>query len=562
MSYLALARRYRPDDFTKILAQNHITRTLANAISTGRISHAYLFCGPRGTGKTSTARVLAKSLNCAQGPTLSPCGECTSCKEIKAGMSPDVFEIDAASNRGIDDIRELRENVRYAPVAGRYKIYIIDEVHRLTNEAFDALLKTLEEPPPHVIFMFATTEPHNLPATILSRTQRFDFKRVPVNALAETVTNVAKDEGLEIEPKAAILIGRKADGSLRDALSLLDQLISFSEGSITMQSATEILGLVKAEFLFDITDAIFKHDTQAALNMFNIYFNEGSDIEQLADELLSFISKLLMIKNGIRETSLLEMDSKEIDKADTLIETVDTADLLRMMNILSEFNSNKKAGVDPVVAIEIALTSLAGLDKTVDIGQLLSGMGGPSNSSSKASPKPQSPAYKPQPPRQTGFSAQAATRPTSRPSPPPQAPPPSQEHEPPTGPHKLAEIDKWWDNFLSFIRAKRPGLWSQLNQLKLNGAEGNSVIMGYDDNTQQLKNFLAKDKSSIIEYLTEFCGNETTISFVKAKMENGQMNGTNGNSLDSARQFLNNHPLIKQVIDNVDGDVIGFRGSV
>jgi DNA polymerase-3 subunit gamma/tau len=301
--------------------------------------------------------------------------------------------------------------------------------------------------------------------------------------------------------------------------------------------------------------------------MFNIYFNEGSDIEQLADELLSFISKLLMIKNGIRETSLLEMDNKEIDKAALLIEAVDTADLLRMMNILGEFNSNKKAGVDPVVAIEIALTSLAGLDKTVDIGQLLSGMGGSGNPSKVAS-KQQPPSHKPQPPRQTGFNTQAADRPISRPSPPPQAPPPSQEHEAPTGPHKLAEIDKWWDNFLSFIRAKRPGLGSQLNQLKLNGAEGNSVIMGYDDNTQQLKNFLAKDKSSIIEYLTEFCGNDTTISFVKVrtdlgtKMENGQMNGTNGNSLDSARQFLNNHPLIKQVIDNVDGDVIGFRGSV
>ena len=206
MSYLALARRYRPEDFTKILAQNHITKTLTNAVSSGRISQAYLLCGPRGTGKTSTARVLAKSLNCETGPTSTPCCECINCKEIKAGISPDVFEIDAASNRGIDDIRELRENVRYAPVSSRYRVYIIDEVHRLTQEAFDALLKTLEEPPPHVVFIFATTEPQNLPATILSRTQRFDFKRVPVSVLAETVNNVAKSEGLEIEPKAAVLM--------------------------------------------------------------------------------------------------------------------------------------------------------------------------------------------------------------------------------------------------------------------------------------------------------------------------------------------------------------------
>ncbi|NLI15737.1 MAG: DNA polymerase III subunit gamma/tau, partial [candidate division Zixibacteria bacterium] len=189
MTYLALARRYRPADFESILAQKRITRTLANAITTGRISHAYLFCGPRGTGKTSTARVLAKSLNCKNGPTATPCGECSNCLEIKQGNSPDVFEIDAASNRGIDDIRELRENVRYSPAASRYKIYIIDEVHRLTHEAFDAILKTLEEPPPHVIFIFATTEPQALPATILSRTQRFDFRRVPVSALAEAINN-------------------------------------------------------------------------------------------------------------------------------------------------------------------------------------------------------------------------------------------------------------------------------------------------------------------------------------------------------------------------------------
>jgi len=278
MSYLALARRYRPDDFSGILAQNHITKTLTNAVSSGRISQAYLFCGPRGTGKTSTARVLAKSLNCEKGPTPTPCSECNNCKEIKAGVSPDVFELDAASNRGIDDIRELRENVRYAPVASRYKIYIIDEVHR----AFDALLKTLEEPPAHVIFIFATTEPQQLPATILSRTQRFDFKRVPVSTLAEAVNDVAKTEEMEIEPKAALLIARKADGSLRDALSLLDQLTSFSDGKITTESTSEILGLVKSDFLFDITSAIISHDTAAALEMFSIYFNEGGDIDELA----------------------------------------------------------------------------------------------------------------------------------------------------------------------------------------------------------------------------------------------------------------------------------------
>jgi len=558
MSYLALARRYRPDDFTKILAQNHITRTLANAISSGRISHAYLFCGPRGTGKTTTARVLAKALNCAKGPTSSPCGECNNCQEIKSGVSPDVREIDAASNRGIDDIRELRENVRYAPVSGRYKIYIIDEVHRLTNEAFDALLKTLEEPPDHVIFMFATTEPHNLPATILSRTQRFDFKRVPVNALAETVTDVAAREGLKIEPKAAILIGRKADGSLRDALSLLDQLISFSEGEVTMAAATEILGLVKTEFLFDLASAIVKHDVPGVMDMFNVYFREGSDVEQLADELLSFISKLLMIKNNVRETSLLEMDAKEIEKSAELIAEVDTADLLRMMNILGEFNINKKAGVDPVVAMEVALASLAGLDKSVEIGQILAGLKNPGHS------------YTTQRPATGTASKLSYNRPSGYNPAPPQYPSSAAPAEQPStrtagasiGPHDLAEINKWWPNFLEFVKAKSMMQWSQLHQLSLEGAEGNTVTVGYTDETLPLKNLLAQFKSSLDEHITEFSGSKTSISFVKAKMGNGKINNGNGAALDSAKAFLDNHPQIKQAIDDIDGSISGFKGSV
>ena len=562
MSYLALARQYRPDDFSKILAQNHITRTLANAISTGRISHAYLFCGPRGTGKTSTARVLAKSLNCEKGPTSTPCGECNNCREIKIGNSPDVFEIDAASNRGIDDIRELRENVRYAPASSRYKIYIIDEVHRLTNEAFDALLKTLEEPPPHVIFMFATTEPQNLPATILSRTQRFDFKRVPVSSLAETIINVADKEGLEIEPKAALLIGRKADGSLRDALSLLDQLISFSEGKITTQSTAEILGLVKTEFLFKITGAIIDHNAALVLDLFSAYFNEGSDIDQLGSELMSFFSKLLMIKNGIKETALLEIDAGEIEKAADIIVDIDTSDILRMMKMLGDYIANKKSGVDPVVAMEIALTSMSGLDKTIEISQLLAGMnpnpGGPGNPiSSKMTKSGKSTAGRKVSYTKPNSNPAGMTGTTGQADQPKTAP----VIDSPTGPHKLEEIDKWWPNFLGFIKAKSVPVWSHLHQMKVECVENNMIKLGYKNGDEHLKKLLAKDKKFLNEQISEFCGNATTITFVKCTMENDNLNNGNDKSGESAEEFLKNHPNIKKVHDLIDGNVVRFRGN-
>ncbi len=342
MSYLVLARKYRPQSFEEVIGQDHITGLLGKAIDSNRIPHAYLFCGPRGIGKTSCARILAKSLNCAQGPTLKPCGACPACREIAAGTSFDVLEIDGASNRGIDEIRTLRENVKFAPSYGRYKIYIVDEVHMLTTEAFNALLKTLEEPPAHVKFILATTAPHKVPATIISRCQRFDFKRIPVKTIAEAMEGIIKKEKLKADPDALYAVAKASDGSLRDALSILDQLSALSEEGIKVDDVSAMLGVVETQFLFDVTDALSRKDCTAALELLERILDEGKDIKQLVKDLIEHFRNLMIVKVGgktlgkmidhpivIKEmylTQCRQFTLQEILRAiDTLIESQETA---------------------------------------------------------------------------------------------------------------------------------------------------------------------------------------------------------------------------------------------
>jgi len=298
MSYLVLARKYRPQTFNDLIGQGHITKLLEKAIESGRIAHAYLFCGPRGVGKTSCARILAKSLNCQKGPTLKPCGECSACKEITGGNSFDVIEIDGASNRGIDEIRTLRENVKFAPAYGRFKIYIVDEVHMLTSEAFNALLKTLEEPPEHVKFIFATTESNKVPATILSRCQRFDFKRISVETIMGTLKEICAKEKLKVDEAAAFAIAKAAQGSMRDALSILDQLSALGGTGIDPKDVYSMLGMVETEFLFSLTDALIAKDCAGALDVFNQVIERGKDIKQLGKDLTEHFRHMMIIKIG------------------------------------------------------------------------------------------------------------------------------------------------------------------------------------------------------------------------------------------------------------------------
>jgi DNA polymerase-3 subunit gamma/tau len=333
MNYISLYRKYRSQNFLEIVGQEHIVRTLSNAIALNRLAHAYLFSGPRGTGKTSIARILAKSLNCVKGPTANPCGVCDLCKKITTGHCLDVIEIDAASNRGIDEIRDLREKVRYAPAEGKYKVYIIDEVHMLTSEAFNALLKTLEEPPQNVVFILATTELTKVPMTIASRCQRLEFRRLSTAQIVGQLDMIIKGEGLKIDDKAKALVARHGEGSLRDAISLLDQLISYCQKEITFDDAVSLLGTADDLMMGNLLSAIFTKDEKKALDILEQAVLEGKSIPQVAQALLYYLRNLLLVKAGSSE--LLEVSDSERAALEKQASAISLNELKRVILIFS-----------------------------------------------------------------------------------------------------------------------------------------------------------------------------------------------------------------------------------
>src|SRR5512137_2324086 len=313
MSYQVFARKWRPQVFEDVIGQGHITRTLQNAIATNRLAHAFLFSGPRGVGKTTTARILAKALNCKEGPTPTPCGKCDSCVETTAGTSVDVVEIDGASNRGIEHIRELRETVKYAPVGGKNKVYVIDEVHMLTNEAFNALLKTLEEPPPHVIFIFATTEPQKIPATIHSRCQRYGFKRIALHEISGKLKDIAAKEGITVSDQGLSMIARAAEGSMRDSQSLLDQAVSYSGMEIKDQDLQTILGAIAQETLRAFADGLLAHDASRLLEQVDTLLEQGQDMRQLLAGVVEHVRNLIVTRVAKDPAQSIELAAADLE---------------------------------------------------------------------------------------------------------------------------------------------------------------------------------------------------------------------------------------------------------
>ncbi len=353
--YQSLYRKYRPQGPQEVLGQEHVIRALMGAVKEGRLAHAFLFCGPRGTGKTSTARILAKMVNCEAGPTAEPCGTCEQCVRIREGQHLDVVEIDAASHGGVDDARDLREKAPTAPVQGREKVYIIDEAQRLSREAFDALLKVFEEPPPGVRFVLATTEPHKMPATIVGRCQRFDFRRVPLEPVTEHLQRVATDEGMDLTPEAAHVIARQAEGSVRDALSLLDQASVLGAGDIDEQVVASLIGTGRTDVLFALADAVSVGDARGMFEVVNRVVQEGLDVRHVTSETLTHFRNLLLVKTAPGQHDLLDATEAEIERLGTQAAKFSSAELARVISLLLDAQADMRWTTSPRLSLELAL---------------------------------------------------------------------------------------------------------------------------------------------------------------------------------------------------------------
>lgn len=370
MAYLVLARKYRPQTFDEVYAQDHITKILKNTIEMDRTAQAYLFTGPRGVGKTSLARIFAKSLNCLNsGPTISPCNVCQNCTEITQGNSSDVIEIDGASNTGVEDIRDLQKELMYAPTNSRNKIYIIDEVHMLSKNAFNALLKTLEEPPKNVVFIFATTEPHKVIPTIISRCQRFDFKRIPIPDIIDQLSSICKIDEISIDPEALFAIGKKADGSMRDALSLMDQVLAYGKDYISLADVLSIFGIVHTDIYYKILISLTEKNTSEIIKLFHEILEKGNDIQEFLNGMLDYIRNLLLMKLKIDIPSISEANKKQIIE---LSDKFEDSDLLYIMTILIKTKMDIKNSSNPILVTEMVfikisrLAELQSIDKLID----------------------------------------------------------------------------------------------------------------------------------------------------------------------------------------------------
>jgi DNA polymerase-3 subunit gamma/tau len=543
VSYEVFARKYRPQTFDDLVGQAHVAQTLKNAVAQNRLAHAYLFVGPRGVGKTSTARILAKALNCVHGPTTTPCGKCDNCREISAGNSLDVIEIDGASNNSVEDVRELRDNVRYAPAKGRYKIYLIDEVHMLSSAAFNALLKTLEEPPAHVKFIFATTEPQKVLPTILSRCQRFDLHRIAANLIAEHLQLIAGKENIKLEPAAANAIARGAEGGLRDAESMLDQLVAFCGEDITEPDVLKVFGFTSQQTVAKLTDRILRAATADAVQLLHEQCEAGKDMMRLMADLIGYLRDLLVFK--VKPDALsedIDPDSQKLLAAQS--ELIETDRLLELIDQFAGAEGRMKWAPNKKLHFEVALIKAIQSLNQITLNEVIENLNALRDGKAVAPKKPvvaaSDDALSPERLR-GGHKKPVAAR--------------AADKTAAVGRSEVADHDavKIWREVCAKIPA-RGFLRTLVDSLTALGTEGRNFLLGYaPDEKSAIETLVTTSNRRQLEaLLKEVTGNDWS---VKTSAREGLVKKKPDQSIKTASSEFKNDPLIQEALEMFKGEI-------
>ncbi|MBM4120535.1 MAG: DNA polymerase III subunit gamma/tau [Nitrospira sp.] len=585
MDYQVSARKFRPATFKDVIGQPHVVQTLSNAIASKRIAHAFLFSGTRGIGKTTMARILAKALNCEQGPTATPCGVCVNCKEITNGTSVDVVEIDGASNTGVDDVREIRENVKFTPFHGQYRVYIIDEVHMLSTSAFNALLKTLEEPPAHVIFIFATTEIHKIPATILSRCQHYNFRRIPHAEIVQRLRFVAQQDGLTVEDRSFSAIARASEGSMRDALSILDQAVAFAGKSVKPDDLETLLGTVPQEHVRTMVAAVIAQDGPAAVNVIAQLLDQGHDLRAYAAALVEYARHMLVaavVPSAQELPSLIEAPEEDIRQIVSDAKSFSVEQVQELFRILAQAEDALRLSAHPRFVLESAAIKAARLSAA-------SAQVSPPTPAPSAPPRPTAPPPLNRPATTQSASLQGRPAPPSRPaapSPPypttlsassapakpspapakPAAPAPAAKlvSQPQSGP----PVQLNWEQVVEHVSGKHPNVGAFLEMGSLVGIEGNQVMIGYPASASVARSMMDKPATQqvVVACCSALAGQPVKIRVVElaasqtAAPSPAQARAARARSQkDALLEQTRTHPLVKQARDVFGSDVVDIR---
>ena len=592
MSYLVLARKSRPQTFEEVVGQRPVVKTLQNSLKRNRVAHAILFSGVRGVGKTTLARLMAKALNCQKGPTTIPCNQCLSCKQIMEGASLDLYEIDGASNRGIQEVRELKEKIKYLPTSSAYKIVIIDEVHMLTTEAFNALLKTLEEPPAHVYFMFATTELQKIPITILSRCQRYELKRVNSEELSKHFTNLASHEGIELESGALSLIVREAEGSVRDGLSLLDQVFSYGESPIKTDDVVEMLGLVNRDVLNNISQALLAGDKASALENLAETFKFGMDTKRFMADLLDCFRSLLLVKlDGC--SKLLDISEEDLKTLQATAEQFSIESIHQKLSLLMQTAEDLRYSLQPRLVLETAFLSIIESGNIVPLTTLLETLDKtivslpdqpPATEFKQSAPPvisqetkkkitdighvatPQASPPVPETEISHGDNSEPPWK-VEEPPMPEESPSPASAQHPPKTAETVSKttprdrnISKDWLDFISFVKEQKPGMGHNLLQASAIKEQDSELLIDYNNSEDCTILTTDENRKILANYVFEFFGKHYDIRYILPEEidDKGMENST---SPKEQRKKLATHPLVQMTEDILGGQVGDIRIS-